>query len=231
MGQRVTELTWILDPTTGDLTVEGLDRKKALALAGDLLPAPRELGCAHPLASVPLPATEAMSSEPALRVLRLYHGSVVEGPGRRSVLQLAGCKHGCLGCFVPQSHDPLGGIPLGLPAVLALLLDPAGQPRDGVTVTGGEPFLQPVGLLALLRELKRRDLHTVVYTGYTLETLARRPEPEVNQALGHVDLLVEGPFLASQAKGAGEWRGSRNQRLIANPLVAISAADRAHPSS
>ena len=28
------------------------------------------------------------------------------------------------------------------------------------------------------------------------------------------DLLIDGPFVPALANGAGEWRGSRNQRLI-----------------
>jgi anaerobic ribonucleoside-triphosphate reductase activating protein len=82
---------------------------------------------------------------------------------------------------------------------------------------GGEAFFQPVGVAALLQRLKARGLHTTVYTGYTLEALGRRPEPEVRMVLEHTDLLIDGPFVAALAEGAGEWRGSRNQRLIAHP--------------
>jgi anaerobic ribonucleoside-triphosphate reductase activating protein len=111
--------------------------------------------------------------------------------------------------------------------VLAALLDAAGTPRDGVTISGGEPFLQPRALLRLLQELKARRIHTVVYTGYTLEALARRPEPEVPAALRLTNLLVDGPYVATLADGAGEWRGSRNQRLIPNPARFL-AADGGH---
>lgn len=215
----MTELTWILDPATGDLTVEGLDRKKALALVGDLLPTPRDLNCARPLTSIPLPpATSApQPTEVTLRVARIYHGSVVEGPGRRSVVQTVGCPIGCKGCHSAETHDPTGGVVLEVAQVVVALLDPAGEPRDGVSVLGGEPFFQPVGLLELLQALKARGLHTVVYTGYTLEALARRPEPEVARALDLADLLIDGPFVASLSDGAGEWRGSTNQRLIDRP--------------
>jgi hypothetical protein len=90
------ELIWIIDPATGDLVVEGLGREDALALAGDLLPSPRLLNCAQPLATVPLPTNrEADRHGPVLRVAALWHGSVVEGPGRRSVLQVQGCPLRC----------------------------------------------------------------------------------------------------------------------------------------
>jgi anaerobic ribonucleoside-triphosphate reductase activating protein len=105
--------------------------------------------------------------------------------------------------------------------VVSTLLDSAGEPRDGVTVSGGEPFGQPAGLVALLRELRACGIHIVVYTGYTLEALARRTEPEVCETLRLADLLVDGPYVAALADGAGEWRGSRNQRLIPCPGALI----------
>ncbi|MDG6910293.1 MAG: radical SAM protein [Nitrososphaerota archaeon] len=215
----MTELIWIVDPTTGELTVEGLSLEEASRLLGDLLPHPHRLDCARPLVTVPLPLPSDVAEPtiPTLRVLRLYHGSVVEGPGRRSVLQMAGCPIRCKGCFVPQSHDPVGGILLEVDRIVSALFDPVGEPRDGISILGGEPFYQPMGLLALLRELKARGLHTVVYTGYTLEALALRPEPEVARILDLIDLLIEGPFIAYLSSGAGEWRGSRNQRLIPSP--------------
>ncbi len=139
---------------------------------------------------------------------------------------MAGCPIGCKHCFVPQSHDPMGGVLLDVDRIVSALLDPVGEPRDGISILGGEPFYQPVGLLALLKELKARGLHTVVYTGYTLEALASRPEPEVSRALDLVDLLIDGPFVASLSSGAGEWRGSRNQRLIPNPSRHLAPLNR-----
>jgi anaerobic ribonucleoside-triphosphate reductase activating protein len=90
------ELTWLLDRATGALVAEGLEAEDALALAGDLLPTPRPLGCARPAASPPLPGSSGAPG-PALRVARLYHGSLVDGPGRRSVVQLQGCPLRCPG--------------------------------------------------------------------------------------------------------------------------------------
>ena len=222
----MSEITWILDPTTGQLVVEGLTAEEASALAGDLLPPARAVNCARPLSTAPLPALTA-PDRPCVRVARIYHGSVVDGPGRRSVCQFQGCERSCPNCYVPETHPLGGGALLPVRDVLAALLDPAGTPRDGVTISGGEPFLQPRALLRLLQELKARRIHTVVYTGYTLEALARRPEPEVPAALRLTDLLVDGPYVAALADGAGEWRGSRNQRLIPNPARSL-AADGGH---
>jgi anaerobic ribonucleoside-triphosphate reductase activating protein len=215
----VTELTWIMDPATGALVVEGLTMEEASALAGELLPAAWELNCARPPASSPLPAGHDTPG-PTLRVARIYHGSVVDGPGRRSVVQVQGCPIRCPGCYVPETHDPRGGVVLSITSIVAAVLDPGGIPRDGVTVLGGEPFFQLAGLLALLRSLRQHRVHITVYSGYPLRLLRRRSEPEVAAALELIDLLIDGPFVAALADGAGEWRGSRNQRVIPNPATA-----------
>ncbi len=82
---------------------------------------------------------------------------------------------------------------------------------------GGEPLLQPTGLVALLRALKGAGEHVTLYTGYTLAALTRSPEPSVREALALTDLLIDGRYVAALADGAGEWRGSRNQRIIPQP--------------
>ncbi len=152
-----------------------------------------------------------------VRVHRVYHGSVVDGPGRRSVLQMQGCPLRCPGCYVPETHEPGGGVELSAGEAVDLLLDPAGEPRDGATVLGGEPFAQPAALAAILRELEARGVHRTVYSGYTFEALCRRPEPEMREALILTSLLIDGPYRRRLSGHAGEWRGSRNQRLIPLP--------------
>ena len=170
-------------------------------------------------------SSEADTRGPTLRVARLYHGSVVDGSGRRSVVQLQECPIRCRGCYVPQTHDPTGGVSLSIDEVVRGLVDPVDEPQDGVTVLGGEPFFQSAGLAALLKELKGRDLQTVVYSGYTLKELTRRPEPEVWEALHLIDLLVDGPFVPALDEGAGEWQGSRHQGLISHPARLLTGRD------
>lgn len=214
----MTELTWLIDRHTGQLTVEGLTTTDLGALSADLLPPPAAVNCARPHPAqrvlIPTPSLVGDGAAVVLRALRVYHGSVVDGPGRRSVVQLAGCEHHCPGCFVPESHPRAGGVVTPVTAVVAALLDPAGGPRDGVTISGGEPFLQPRGLVALVRALKGRGCHIVIYSGYTYDELVRPPHLSASEVLSRGDVLIDGRFVAALAGDAGEWRGSRNQRAI-----------------
>jgi anaerobic ribonucleoside-triphosphate reductase activating protein len=118
---------------------------------------------------------------------------------------------------VPETHDPQSGVTLTIGETVDLLLDQQGAPRDGITILGGEPFLQPEGLAALLSALKERELHVTLYTGYTLEALRAQKESAVNEALALADILIDGPFIAQLSRHAGEWRGSSNQRIIYQP--------------
>ena len=221
-------VTLIVDQVTGELTIEGLDREEAHALPADLLPAPAPVNCAQPLAP-PADADRLVPGAPALRLHRIYHSSVVDGPGRRSVLQVQGCGMACPGCYARATWDPAGGVAWGVPAIVDALLDPAGRPRDGYTVLGGEPFEQPAGVAAILEGILEREpgAHITVYSGHYLETLLQRPEPSVRRILELASLLIDGPFVASLSHGAGEWRGSTNQRLLALAPTALPAGWRA----
>lgn len=222
------ETTWIIDKATGALTIEGLSDGVLREVASDLLPAPAHVNCARPVNAPPATHSPAARKqvEPTLRVFRIYHDSVVEGPGRRSVAQLAGCTLLCPGCHSVETHSTSGGVAMSITEIIKLLLDPMGEPRDGVTVLGGEPFLQHENLPLLLRELKARSLHITLYSGYTLEELLARPEPSVHETLALADILIDGRFVAAEAKDAGEWRGSRNQRIINLSDLRCRAAER-----
>ena len=219
------ETTWIIDIHSGDLTVEGLRQSEMRGLAADILPSGAAVNCARPINIEPLrnSLTGNSTGEPSLRVFRIYHNSVVEGPGRRSVLQTAGCLTRCPNCFVPETHDVNGGVEMRVSEIIVRLLDPQREPRDGVTILGGEPFLQPNGLLALMQSLKQRDQHITLYTGYTLEDLANRNDQTVRQILEFTDILIDGPFVKELSDNAREWLGSTNQRIVYHPALYLSA--------
>ena len=96
------------------------------------------------------------------------------------------------------------------------LLDP-GHPREGISILGGEPFAQPDGLLALVLALRSGGCrHILCYSGYTFEALHRQAEwqPAIRAVLDEIDMLIDGPYVATLADGAGAWTGSANQRVL-----------------
>lgn len=137
-------------------------------------------------------------------------GTGALGPGRRSVVWVQGCPFRCRGCVAPEWIPDRPARLVGV-AELAdeLLADPG---VDGVTFSGGEPMAQAAGLAALARELRaRRDVSLVCFTGFTLARLRERPPtPGVAELLDHVDVLIDGQYVAALDDGRG-LRGSANQ--------------------
>jgi anaerobic ribonucleoside-triphosphate reductase activating protein len=214
------EITIALDTVTGAVLTAGPDRlpKEFRDQLTRLLGPGAELGCARPLEVLPPPSRVPAASDGTawVRVAGYYHNSLVEGPGRRSSVLLSGCALACPSCWVPALHAPEAGSLVPVDIMAEALLDPAYE-RDGVSILGGEPFLQPEGLLALIQALRARGCpHIVCYSGYTYEGLLRRSvhQPAIVQVLDEVDVLIDGPYVAALADRAGPWTGSGNQRVI-----------------
>lgn len=218
------ELVFVLEPDFGRVTVEisQISIREVDDLAGDL-GVRVNLNCAKPTVStrrnlpvLPRPFTspkQTGSDKFSIWIYRLFHHSTVDGPGRRSVVQVSGCSIRCQGCFVPQTHARENGTLISISTLVDEILENRAE-HDGVTILGGEPFDQPEPVAELVSRLKRHGLHITVYSGYTIKELIDQKDPNVDFILTHLDLLIDGPFLSSMTEGSGEYRGSRNQNLI-----------------
>lgn len=82
---------------------------------------------------------------------------------------------------------------------------------EGVTFLGGEPFLQAQGLAEIARGAREIGLSVMTFTGYTLTELGELALPGTEQFLHHIDVLIDGPYLADQPETRRNWVGSANQ--------------------
>ena len=85
---------------------------------------------------------------------------------------------------------------------------------DGVTFSGGDPFMQPKPLVELAKELKKRNLNVITYTGYRWEELVDANDPDWNALIQASDVIVDGPFVQSLHDWKLKYTGSSNQRII-----------------
>ncbi|MEU3792780.1 pyruvate formate-lyase-activating protein [Streptomyces fructofermentans] len=91
----------------------------------------------------------------------------VDGPGTRFVLFVSGCPLRCLYCANPDTWHMRDGKETTVDEVMAEIekyrafITTAG---GGVTVTGGEPLLQPAFTGGILRRCKEAGLHTSLDT-------------------------------------------------------------------
>ena len=145
-----------------------------------------------------------------LRLFGCVNDSIVDGPGLRYTIFVQGCHHNCLGCHNPESHDINGGY---VKEIAEILKEIDENPLlDGITLSGGEPMLQVETLIELSKEIKKRNLNIILYSGYTYEQII----DDVNKKslLELCDMLIDGKFELEKRSLSLLYRGSSNQRLI-----------------
>lgn len=86
---------------------------------------------------------------------------------------------------------------------------------SGITLSGGEPFLQPKPCAELALAARENGLAVWIYTGYLFEDLLQNPAALPLLQAG--DILVDGLFLAEERSLDLRFRGSRNQRILHLP--------------
>lgn len=143
-----------------------------------------------------------------LRVLDIVEGTSVDGPGLRTTIYFAGCRHHCPGCHNPQSWDMAGGRAMSIDEIVKVV------ERNGfnVTFSGGDPLYQVEGVTELAHHLKALGYSIWCYTGFLWEDI--KSAPEYDALLSLVDVIVDGPFINERKDTALRFRGSANQRLI-----------------
>ena len=144
--------------------------------------------------------------------------SVVDGPGLRTVIWTQGCVHNCPECHNPQTHDCSGGQLYNVEDVCQQIL----TNRQNITLSGGDPVLQPIQVAQIAKFAKEHGLTVWMYTGFTFEYLLQ--QSECHELLRWIDVLVDGRFDIKQKTSELKFRGSRNQRLIDVPASLASGS-------
>jgi anaerobic ribonucleoside-triphosphate reductase activating protein len=145
-----------------------------------------------------------------LRVLDILFETMMDGPGLRTSIYFAGCKHHCKGCHNPQSWDMNGGYSMPINHILTLIKE---DEFANVTFSGGDPFYQVDAATELAKRIKAETDKTIwCYTGFTIEEI--REDPNLSKLLPYIDVLVDGPYVEALRNTDLPFRGSENQRII-----------------
>ena len=148
-----------------------------------------------------------------LKIAGVVKESTVDGPGFRYVVFTQGCPHKCEGCHNPETHDYNGG---NFVKIQDIANDIKKNPLlAGVTISGGDPFVQASQVSKLL-DLLDKKLTVMVYTGFTYEYLLKNSNNENNymELLKRTDILIDGKFIKELMNENLIFRGSSNQRAI-----------------
>jgi anaerobic ribonucleoside-triphosphate reductase activating protein len=145
-----------------------------------------------------------------LSILKIVHDTTVDGPGFRTAIYAAGCRHRCPGCHNPQSWDAGNGSLYSINALADIVSE---DEFSNVTFSGGDPLMQVEGFTVLARRIKEESGKNIwCYTGFLYEQVVR--SSRLSRILPFIDVLVDGRYMAAFHDDDLPFRGSRNQRII-----------------
>lgn len=135
-----------------------------------------------------------------------------EGPGKRFCIWLQGCNIGCKNCINEQmlSFEPKNI--LSIQDVQQHIIKAKEKYNiEGVTLLGGEPFLQANGLKYLAEFCKRIGLSIICFSGFKHEQLKNDIVNGTNELLSQIDVLIDDIYTESLKDDSRNWVGSSNQ--------------------
>ena len=150
-----------------------------------------------------------------MHIHRYYDVDIVNGPGTRCTLFVAGCEHQCRGCYNQSTWRLDSGVPFTVAMEEQLLADLQDTriPRQGLSLSGGDP-LHPHNVPHIRRLVKRvrqmcdgKDIW--LWTGYRMQEL----NAAQREVLDYLDVLIDGRFVEAEKDLTLPWRGSRKQRI------------------
>lgn len=145
--------------------------------------------------------------------------TTVNGPGNRYMIHFQGCPLGCAGCFNPESWSFKEK---NLVNIYGLASKIKSHNPDGLTISGGEPFSNPIGLLELLKTLHKDNFFfpkgVLIYSGYYENELNKIQEYE--EILNFVCVIVSGRYDETK-RIYNSLLSSSNQKFIwgKNPRI------------
>ncbi|QGY27878.1 anaerobic ribonucleoside-triphosphate reductase-activating protein [Pantoea cypripedii] len=150
-----------------------------------------------------------------MHIHRYYDVDIVNGPGTRCTLFVAGCEHQCRGCYNQSTWRLDSGVPFTLAMEEQLIADLQDRriPRQGLSLSGGDP-LHPHNVPHIRRLVKRvrrecPDKDIWLWTGYQLAELSDAQR----EVIAEIDVLIDGRFIEEEKDARLLWRGSRNQKI------------------
>jgi pyruvate formate lyase activating enzyme len=168
--------------------------------------------------------------------------AVHDGPGIRTTVFFKGCPLKCSWCHNPEGISPeiehfkeekeLDGVAIEKDLVLGRwmgldeLMEELEKDRifmeesgGGVTLSGGEPLMQPEAAFGLLKKCRERNIHTALDTsGLVSENILR-------QATALADLILY-DLKSLNDKVHRKYTGGSNRKILANLEMALGGPAR-----
>ncbi|SPC39191.1 anaerobic ribonucleoside-triphosphate reductase activating protein [Latilactobacillus fuchuensis] len=140
----------------------------------------------------------------------------VDGEGVRCSLYVSGCLFACPGCYNRIAQNFKYGKAYTTELEDQIMTDLGQSYVQGLTLLGGEPFLNTETCLSLVNRIRTNFGQTKdvwSWTGYTWDELMLDSDDKL-ELLSKIDILVDGRFMQDQMDLTLQFRGSKNQRII-----------------
>lgn len=143
----------------------------------------------------------------------------VDGEGVRCSIYVSGCLFACEGCFNKAIQNFKYGTPYTKELEDQIMADLRHESVQGLTLLGGEPFLNTQVCLSLVKRFREefgdtKDIWS--WSGYTFEELLLETDDKL-ELLSQIDILVDGRFELKRRDLTLQFRGSSNQRILDVP--------------
>ena len=149
-----------------------------------------------------------------LNIAKIIDVTQAEGPGLRTAIWVQGCLKRCVGCCNGQFLKIQPADVYDSQKIIEQIAQNLQQYGiEGVTLLGGEPFLQAEGLADVAQACRKMGLSVMVFSGYQLEELDDARFKGASQLLKVTDVLVDGEYQQALIENVRNWVGSTNQRF------------------
>ncbi|MGF7437536.1 anaerobic ribonucleoside-triphosphate reductase activating protein [Lentilactobacillus senioris] len=145
--------------------------------------------------------------------------NMVDGEGIRCSLYVSGCLFNCPGCYNKAAQNFHYGRPYTQELEDQIITDLSQSYVQGLTLLGGEPFLNTQVSLRLCKRIRKEfghDKDIWSWTGYKWDELMQESIDKL-ELLSYLDILVDGRFMEDLKDLTLQFRGSSNQRIIDVP--------------
>lgn len=140
------------------------------------------------------------------RIYMTHSKTKALGPFDRFALWVQGCNRGCKNCIAKDAQQIEGGTEVEVEVVMRQILKTSGI--EGITISGGEPFLQQEALCELIEGIRREsDLGVVLYTGFNYSEI--KDDPLAKEC----DVIIDGEYI-DEINDNKNLRGSANQSAV-----------------
>lgn len=145
--------------------------------------------------------------ERTVKIAHFEENTKLLGPYDRFVIWVHGCCFDCKGCLADDyKNGAYQEYTISELAEKILLSD-----IEGITISGGEPFLQAEALAELIFRIRqKKNIGVIIYSGFTLEELKEKNSAQ--KLLKNTDILIDGRYI-QELDDNRAYIGSSNQKI------------------